>query len=117
MDTLTAERILLGGRLWLAGSGRSRLAAASVLATITALDFFLENGGFLLDLAEAVLDGVVGGVEVEGDCSVVDLGDCQQEEDMMGWLSYFDARGDDAGHDALPGLLAVPVDSRTLGHC
>lgn len=44
-----------------------------MFAAFTALDFFLEDRGFLFDLAEAVLDGVVGGVEVEGDLAVVDL--------------------------------------------
>jgi len=37
-------------------------------------DLLLEEFGLLLDGAEAVLDGIVGGSEVGGDVANVDLG-------------------------------------------
>lgn len=68
---LTGEGIF--GSLWLAWGALSGLATTVVLAPIAALNFFLENCGFLLDLAEAVLDGVVSRIEMKSDLAVVDL--------------------------------------------
>jgi hypothetical protein len=64
---LTVQRIL-PRRLGLRRTrrGRSGLARSSDFATLPALDFFLQDGGFLLDLAEAVLESVVGCAEVFG---------------------------------------------------
>lgn len=72
--TLTTEGVLLGSlSLGLARGGLSRLASTGIVAAFAAFDLSLENRSFLLDLAKAVLDGVVGGVEVESHLPIVDL--------------------------------------------
>lgn len=55
---------------WLARA----LASRSDLVLRAVADLLLENLGLLLDRAEAVLDGIVGGAEVGGDVANVDLG-------------------------------------------
>lgn len=55
-------------RLARALTGRSDLVLRAVA------DLLLEDFGLLLDGAEAVFDGIVGGAEVGGDVANVDLG-------------------------------------------
>jgi hypothetical protein len=50
------------------------LASGSDLVLRAVADLLLEELGLLLDGAEAVLDGIVGGAEVGGDVANVDLG-------------------------------------------
>ena len=62
------SRLLRSPRLARALTSRSDLVLSPVA------DLLLEDLGLLLDGAEAVLDGIVGGAEVGGDVANVDLG-------------------------------------------
>lgn len=70
MSTLTVKhirRLLRGSRLGRALAGGSDLVLGAVANGI------FEQLGLLLDRAQSVLDGVVGGAEVSGDVANVDL--------------------------------------------
>lgn len=71
----TAQGVLLGRRfclLWCARSG-SVPAGGNHFATLAGVNLILESRSLLLDLAEAVFDGVVCSTEVHSNLLVVDL--------------------------------------------
>ena len=62
------------GRLFRSPRLARALASRSDFVLGAVADLLLEELGLLLDGAESVLDGVVGGAEVGGDVANVDLG-------------------------------------------
>jgi hypothetical protein len=64
----STSSLLRGSRLSWALASRSDLVLSAVA------NLLLKELGLLLDGAEAVLDGIVGGAEVGGDVANVDLG-------------------------------------------
>jgi hypothetical protein len=69
---VSAGRLLRRPRLGQALASRSDLVLSAVANSV------FEDFGLLLDRAEAVLDGVVGGAEVGRDVANVDLYDSYQ---------------------------------------
>ena len=94
-QSLTLERLLLRS-LGLARSRGRRLGARrnSHLATISSIDFGLQISCIFLELAEAVLQGVVGGAVVRSHCAEIDL--------VEGYSAYSDYDGNDRRHTLTP---------------
>lgn len=114
-DAHTAESCLL--RRGLAGSRWVRLGTRRCdLAALAALDFVPEGSRLLLDLAEAVLEGVVGCAEVHGGLLQVHLSMISMDVDSNAKSNaHLDTSSKDGGDDTLPGGLRVPVDL-AVGH-
>lgn len=103
--------LLLAWRRWVGLGTRW-----SDFATFARLDFLLESGSFLLDLAEAVLQGVVGGAEVQRSLLQIDLDSISRAPSNDIKQAHLDPSSNHGGDDTLPGRLRVPVDF-AVGHC
>jgi hypothetical protein len=87
-------------------------------------DLLLEELGLLLDGAEAVLDGIVGGAEVGGDVANVDLGwsvicfgrnlDGRSEE--IAGRAHLHSRSNDSSDKLLPDFDGVPGELAWSSH-